>query len=307
MKKLIYMFLFLGMIVSVGGCGTEEGTEEEGETTFSIYVLNKEETRVDKYQCSTSLADMREQLNFLFGKLKEMPEDAEQRHAITGEMGLESFSLSDGRLTLHFGEGYKNLSPTSEVLTRAAIVRTLCQIEGIDYVSFMVGGAALVDAGGTPVGVMTEDQFVDNEGQEINAYEKASMTLYFATEDGEHLKAYTKEKYYNSNISLEKLVVEQIIAGPGGENMGNPTVNPDVKIISVAVRDRVCYVNLSEEFLTQIYNVSAEVTIYSLVNSLVELNNVNKVQISINGDNQYIFRETIDLSSTFERNLEIMD
>lgn len=306
MKKFIYLFFLLSLVFLTGGCqkGQEEETEEKD--MYFVYVVNKEETKVDKYQCSTSQTDTRKQLNFLFGRLREVPKEPEFRQTITDEMGLESFSLSDGRLTLRFGEGYKNLSPTSEVLTRAAIVRTLCQIEEIEYVSFMVDGAALLDAGGTPVGVMTADQFVDNEGQEINAYEKASMTLYFATEDGEHLKSYTKEKYYNSNISLEKLVVEQIIAGPG-EGMGNPTVNPDVKIISVAVRDRVCYVNLSEEFLTQIYNVSAEVTIYSLVNSLVELNNINKVQISINGDNQLMFRETMDLSTTFERNLEIMD
>lgn len=306
MKKFIYLFFLLSLVFLTGGCRKEKEEEKEEQNIYFVYVVNKEETKVDKYQCATSLTDTRKQLNFLFGRLREVPEAPEIRQTITDEMGLESFSLSDGRLTLRFGEGYKNLSPTSEVLTRAAIVRTLCQIEEIEYVSFMVDGAALLNAGGTPVGVMTADQFVDNEGQEINAYEKASMTLYFATEDGEHLKAYTKEKYYNSNISMEKLVVEQIIAGPG-EGMGNPTVNPEVKIISVAVRDRVCYVNLSEEFLTQIYNVSAEVTIYSLVNSLVELNNINKVQISINGENQLMFRETMDLSTTFERNLEIMD
>lgn len=306
MKKLIYLFFLLTMVFLAGGCAEDIEGQNEAETQFFVYVLNKEETRVDKIQCSTTLSDMREQLNFLFGRLKAVPEDAELHQTITDEMGLESFSLSEGRLTLRFGAGYKNLSPTSEVLTRAAIVRTICQIEGIEYVSFMVDGAALLDAGGIPVGVMTADQFVDNEGQEINAYEKASMTLYFASEDGAHLEAFTKEKYYNSNISLEKLVVEQIIAGPGRENMGNPTVNPETTIISVAVRDRVCYVNLSEEFLTQIYNVSAEVTIYSLVNSLVELNNINKVQISINGDNNVMFRESIALSATFERNLEIM-
>ncbi|MBD5465616.1 MAG: GerMN domain-containing protein [Lachnospiraceae bacterium] len=307
MKKFICLFLLLGIMFLAGGCKISEEEQGEDETAFFVYALNKEETRVDKFTCSTKLTDVREQLNFLFGKLREVPENAELHQTITKEMGLESFSLSDGRLTLRFGDGYKYLSPTSEVLTRAAIVRTLCQIEGIEYISFMVGGAALLDAGGTPVGVMTAEQFVDNEGQEINAYEKASMTLYFATEDGEHLKEYTKEKYYNSNISLEKLVVEQIIAGPGREDMGSPTVNPDTEIISVAVRDGVCYVNFSDDFLIQYYNVSAEVTVYSLVNSLVELNNVNKVQISVNGDSNQVFRETIDLSATFERNLEIME
>lgn len=307
MKKIIYVILLFGMVFLLGGCQKAEKEQLENETAFYIYVLNKEETKVEKYECTTELKDEKEQLNFLFGKLKSIPEDTEFHQTITEEMGLESFSLTDGRLTLRFEEGYKKLTPTSEVLTRAAIVRTLCQIEGVDYVSFMVGGTALLNASGIPVGVMTAEQFIDNEGAEINTYEKANLVLYFATEDGKHLKAYTKEQFYNTNISLEKLVVEQVISGPEGENMGNPTINPDTEIIGVTVKDGVCYVNLSDEFLTQTYNVSPEVSLYSLVNSLVELNNVNKVQISINGETTQIFRETFPLSSTFERNLEIME
>ena len=45
--------------------------------------------------------------------------------------------------------------------------------------------------------------------------------------------------------------------------------------------------------------------IYSVVNSLVELNNVNKVQITINGEN-IMFRESVSLSTVFERNLNIV-
>ena len=44
-----------------------------------------------------------------------------------------------------------------------------------------------------------------------------------------------------------------------------------------------------------------EVSIYALVNSLVELNNVNKVQILINGEVPASFSAT-----TYERNLDIV-
>lgn len=307
MKKLMNLCFLFSMMFLIGGCSVKQEEQTENTTQFYVYTLNKDETKVEKYECSTELTDTKEQLNFLLSELKAVPQNAEIHQTITDEMGLESFSLKEGRLTLYFGEGYKNLSATSEVLTRAAIVRTVCQIDGIEYVSFMMNDKALLNVNGTPVGVMTADQFLDNEGGEMNAYEKANLTLYFATEDGEHLKAYSKTQVYNSNISLEKLVVEQIVKGPEGENMGNPTVNPETKVLSVTVKDRVCYVNLSKEFLTQTYDISAEVTIYSLVNSLVELSNINKVQIAIDGETTQVFRENIPLSSTFERNLEIME
>ena len=65
--------------------------------------------------------------------------------------------------------------------------------------------------------------------------------------------------------------------------------------------DGVCYVNLDENFLMVVNNVSTDVSIYSIVNSLSELSNVNKVQILINGEVPSSFS-----SSVFERNLDIV-
>ena len=63
------------------------------------------------------------------------------------------------------------------MLTRAAIVRTLTQIPGIDYVSFTVQGELLTDSSGIAVGTMSSDLFIDNAGNEINAYENVNLHL----------------------------------------------------------------------------------------------------------------------------------
>ena len=65
--------------------------------------------------------------------------------------------------------------------------------------------------------------------------------------------------------------------------------------------------NLDKEFLTQIYKVDANVTIYSIVNSLVELSDVNRVQISINGETDLSYKESVPLATVFERNLELVE
>ena len=155
--------------------------------------------------------------------------------------------------------------------------------------------------------VMNADQFIDNAGNEINTYEKVKLTLYLADEEGDNLKAVTRTVVYNSNISMERLVVDQLIAGPSENESAFPTINPDTRVVSVNVQDGICYVNFDSAFLTQIYNVTSEVAIYSLTNSLVELTNVNKVQISINGDSNVNYKENISLSTVFERNLEIVE
>ena len=48
-------------------------------------------------------------------------------------------------------------------------------------------------------------------------------------------------------------------------------------------------------------------TVYSIVNSLCELSNVNKVQISVKSSTNIIFRDTIDLSQPLERSLDIIE
>ena len=156
------------------------------------------------------------------------------------------------------------------------------------------------------VGPMKADLFIDNAGEEISPVETVKMTLYFAKEGGKTLEKVNRTLEYNSNISMEKLVVEQIVSGPIGD-VGLPTVNPDTKIVNVTTKDGICYVNLDDTFMNQIYDVTPEVTVYSIVNSLIELSNVNKVQLSINGETSVLYREKMDFSLLYERNLDMVE
>ena len=104
---------------------------------------------------------------------------------------------------------------------------------------------------------------------------------------------------------MERLVMDQLIAGPNTD-AAYPTINPDTGVISVTVRDGICYVDLDEKFVTEPYQVNSDVVIYSIVNSLAELVEVNKVQISVNGKNSVKFMDTMTLSNPYERNLEII-
>ena len=44
--------------------------------------------------------------------------------------------------------------------------------------------------------------------------------------------------------------------------------------------------------------------IYSIVNSLAAVSSINKVQISVNGSQDVMFRDAISLNQLFERNLD---
>lgn len=285
-------------------CGSE--SQPESGKVYNIYYVNNDETKTLAREYVSETEESQELLAELLGQLGEIPSKFEYKAPLASGFGLIGYTIDNGQITMNFDEHYKEMDRVREVLMRAAIVRTVTQVSEISYVSFMVQGEPLTDSSGNAIGTMSADLFIDNAGNEINAYEKVNLHLYFANEDGTGLVEENRRNVvYSSNISLEKLVVEKLIEGPMAEG-AYPTVNPETKVISVTIKDGICYVNLNEDFLNQTYNVGAEVTIYSLTNSLVELSNVNKVQISINGETNVSYRENVALSSVFERNLDLL-
>jgi len=298
--------LFLGMLIMSGllfaGCGAEE---EERKEVFSIYYLNKNDTKVVRRDYTPINSQTDALINECIVALSTPPKDVELKSPINGSLIVQDCTLNEGQLRLDFDKSYYQAVSVSEVLRRAAIVRTLSQIDGVDGVTFTVMGYPIVDSKEQPIGVMTAETFIDNTGAEINAYERTDLRLYYADESGTKLVSVVEAVAYSSNISMEKLVTEHVVSGPLTKDV-YPTASPQIKIISVTVKDGICYVNLSQEFLTKIRGVSDEVAIYSFVNSLTELPNINKVQFMIDGETEVTFGDHIYLSDPFERNLEII-
>lgn len=302
-RKAFFMFLMLAAVL----CACGRNRSDEQEKIYNVYYINYDETAVVSREYATSTTDTQALINELVEQMKVMPEKFEYKAPLSGNFNLLESVLTEDQLTLSFDEAYKEQPVTTEVLVRAAIVRTLTQIEGVSYVSFQIRSEPLTDVYGTVLGRMSADMFIDNAGNEINTYERVRLTLYLANESGDKLKKVTRSVVYNSNISAERLVVEQLLAGALENEKAFPTINPNTKIVSVNVKDGICYVDLDSAFLTQIYNVTSDVTIYSITNSLVELSNVNKVQISVNGNTNVTYRENVSLANVFERNLELVE
>lgn len=303
-NKLKIIWLCAAFVLLGVACGRDE--QPENGTTYKIFYINNEETKTVTGDYVSATQDTAGLIEELLGQLAQVPSRLEYKPPLASGFELLGYTLDNGQLTMNFDGRYREMDNIKEVLTRAAIVRTMTQIEGIDYVSFTVQGEMLTDSSGVTIGTMSPDMFIDNAGNEINAYEKANLILYFADEDGTGLVVENRRNVvYSSNIAMEKLVVEKLIEGPDSDG-AYPTVNPATRIINVTVNDGICYVNLSEDFLTQPYSVDPAVTIYSITNSLSELSNVNKVQISINGETNIAYREKISLSDVFERNLDLL-
>ena len=303
MKKFIGL-LCLTMLFLLVGCDKEQ--QPEGSTNYTLYYIDNTSTKLVTKEYYTTTTDEKELIEELRKELTKVSDKLEYLPPFGNNVTLRKWKSQNGRLLLDFDSGYLKLAPDKEVLTRAAIVKTFTQIKGINYISFQVEGNDLEDNMGKLVGAMYSDSFIYNEGAQINSFEEITLNLYFANKAGDGLVKTEKTIMYNTNVAKERVILEQLIAGTKGVK-GYGTINPDTKILSVVVKDGVCYVNLSNTFQTLVYNVTPEVTIYSIVNSLCEISGIQKVQISIDGDTSIVYRDKMQLSATYERNLDLMD
>lgn len=307
-RKRKYGVLLL-LLVLFAFCMVSCAEKEQQGTPIEISYLNKNETKIVPEVHYLQGTTTKEMIVEVLTLLCSVPDNKELEATLPGSVNIVNYAYEGTQVTVALGEKYKELSRTTEVLTRAAIVRSLTALPEVNYVMITVNGEPLLDTMGNAVGIMTADMFIDYAGQKnTDSYAQAKIRLYFANETGDGLIAINRSLAFNmdiSNISMERLVVEQLLAGPASD-MSYPTINPSTKLLGITVKDGVCYLNFSKDILTPVNNVTSDVAVYSIVNSLVELSNVNKVEISIEGNKELKFRDKYELTTLFERNLDLV-
>lgn len=309
-KQRILFLVLLVCLLGLTGCkGRRELGGEAAGNVYKIYYLNSAMTRLDPqdYTMPQKTSDSDDtQIDWeiirLIEQLKTVPKDLDRQAAVPDKVGFERYKLEDKVLYLYFDNNYSMMNSTREILCRASLVRTLTQVKGVDYVAVYTAEQPLMDSAGSPVRPMANSDFIDNISN-VNSYEKTELVLYFSDGTGEKLVRETRDVVHSVNTSLEKLIVEQLIAGPGRQGM-NPTLPKETKLLNVSVNENVCYINFDSTFLNNTLEVKEYIPIYSIVNSLAAVTTINKVQITVNGSQEFMFRDSISLNQLFERNLD---
>lgn len=306
--KIWKRFLCLLLVVlGITGCGRsgEMSVAELPEGTYKIYYLNASKTKLVSENYAAESTDMAPLVEELMGQLTKAPAQLDCQSALTDAVKAVNYALDDVVLYLYFDKNYATMEPTQEILCRAALAKTLTQIDGVDYISISCDDKPLLDVAGNPVGLVSASDFVENL-TDINTFEKVELTLYFSNAAGDQLVEEKREVVHNINTSMEKLIIEQLIAGP--EEPGHyPSIAGDVKLLNISVNENVCYVNFDSSFLNSTLDVKDFIPIYSIVNSISGFSSVNKVQITVNGSQDVLYRDSIPLSDPFERNLDYIE
>lgn len=143
--------------------------------------------------------------------------------------------------------------------------------------------------------------------------DKAPIRLYFANEDNSKLLLEIKyipvSDIKQSTNHLASIIVNGLISGPS-KNTGFKSVMPEgTKLRSLVVKDGLATVDFSKEFKSKHPGGkdAEKMTIFSIVNSLTELKDIQKVKFTIAGKAQKEFMGNYQFDVPFVRSASLID
>lgn len=129
------------------------------------------------------------------------------------------------------------------------------------------------------------------------------ITLYFPDPNAEYVvPEYRISTLRKDHETLEHFLFRQLMEGPK-EKGKVPVIPEGTRLLSVEVKDGICYLNLSKEFVENNPGGTAfeAVLISSIVNTYTELPYIEKVQFLIEGEKREVYSHVV-FDEPFERN-----
>ncbi len=242
-----------------------------------------------------------EMLEDMLSALKEPPKIEGASAVIPQDLEFLAVKLKNNTAVVDISSSYFRMKDIEEVICRSSLVWTLTSLDFVENVEIYVGGRPLLTGTGAVCGPMNRSSVVIDAEIAAETTEYAILKLYFSNAEGTDLEVEERVIEVNTNQSREKSILEQLIAGPL-ENCCSRTIPAETKIRDVTTtNDGTCYVNLSQEFVTK--RIGGEkgelLAVYSIVNSLCELEQVEKVQFLIEGEKLDDFNGQLDFKTPF--------
>lgn len=307
-KKVLCILCTVILVFGMTGCG--EKTDKRL-MSYQVFYINSDESGLTgkTYQLKDAKQDLVSVIKELINRL-QTPQEESLKSPIDEGIQVVDYQIKENQLSVYFSAGYNNKSGLDEILSRAAIVKTLCQIQEIEYVEFYVEDQPLM-LSGNAVGLMSQESFVDELNPQDQKQSKETV-LYFANKQGNRLKKITTDITYNAVEPIARLLVEQLIAGVSSiqnidETKLQSAVPSKTTLNNLTIRDNICYLDLSKDFEQQDPNVSSEVIVYSIVDTLCELPEVTKVQFSVDGEQKEKYGDLEGFNKPLERNLDLLE
>lgn len=280
MKKIVSTLLIIFMIMIMCSSCTEASSETTSDIQlYYVSTVFNEDNLGLTLETETMEYTSEEQLDVgtIIEQMITGPESGANIRSPIYKIDLVNWDVEENIASLTFSAGYGELQGLEHTLADACITLTLLQL---DYLN----GVIVTWIGNDePEEIMTEQSF--SLSQEWGTETEQEITLYYLGSDGRYLVSESQILVVEESEPIERYVIEELIRGP--KNEAYRTLIPEgTEVLNVYTEKGTCYVDLSEAFLTGRSgdSLTNRLAVYSIVNSITNLKNVERVQILVNGE-----------------------
>lgn len=289
---------------------TEESVQE-----IALYFLNRTQNSLTVETRRITASQPGINFTQIIDALSKGPVSPELESVVPDGTKLLSASHVEDIVTVNLSEDF--LGAEDLLIARAALVNTLVDIDGIEFVKIMVEGKEITTSGlqeGEVLGILAKfpteiDEIVAKEKKTDGSAQVRTLEweLYFQDREGKLLLSEIRTINVR-NMEYARAIVEELIKGPSAPDLGLYRTIPsgarllDVEIVKSDVAESKDLLRLyfSEEFSAELKDGAASfrTSIGSLVLSLTSLSNIGRVSI-VYGDGVNI--EITDGSEVLEQ------
>lgn len=296
LKRIVMEMVIISLLALVWGCGSDGASKKkvkENDTAgdFYIYYINDDWKDISRKKIDIDqMASDENKVDLAMNALLEGSDTADLSAPVPNGMVYQRYIYDGfGTVNLIFNADMENVDTYSAVLSKMAFVKTLSQIDSVQKIVYEVVDSA------NEKNIITEELTTDSFADMDNIMDsEKEIRIYMPDISGESLI----EKSLILNYSAKESLPEQVMQGLCNAYDGTTTpFNERTVVKSINLDNGLCTVTFNDEFVKGKDGIDDNVIVYSIVDSLLELNDIHKVQlISDNTGNRL---NAIDLERQF--------
>mgnify|MGYP000818156363 FL=1 len=180
--RIMCILICIGITMSMPACSSESKNEK-----YTIYYTNSSKDKLIGSTCMLDVSmSVEDKVRTLLDNMGVRSSSKDEYIIKPDNVNLLESSVKGKTAFLNFTTTYKQMPSQVELLYRAAVVKTLTQLDDISYVHFYVDGKEALYEDGSVMGMFKNSDFTSSDN-DIRQMDWRNVQLFYADESGTRL------------------------------------------------------------------------------------------------------------------------